>query len=156
MFEVQIVIYSIPSLSVCPCKTLWERQGGWMIPEVNDRSAVLSAELCFTLQKANNLFTHLPACEIALLILSHKLQFLSLTAYLLLSLWGGAVPWRIRPMLQLTWGKREALLWGAENGIQSEVKWGLSLNQPSCETSSSGSEAGRDAQAEAVLLQHGS
>lgn len=57
-----------------------------MIPEVNDRSAVLSAELCFTLQKANNLFTHLPACEIALLILSHKLQFLSLTAYLLLSL----------------------------------------------------------------------
>lgn len=86
VFEVQIVIYSIPSLSVCPCKTLWEQQGGGVIPEVNGRSLVLSAELGFTLQKANNLFTHLPVCEIALLTLSHKLQLLSLTAYLLLSL----------------------------------------------------------------------
>lgn len=57
-----------------------------MIPEVNERSLVLSAELCFTLQKANNLFTHLPVCGIALLTLSQKLQLLlSLTAYLPLS-----------------------------------------------------------------------
>lgn len=86
MFEVQIVIYNIPSLSVCACKTLCEQQGGWMISEVNERSLVLSAELSFTLQKANNLFTHLPVCGIPLLTLSQNLQLLlSLTAYLLLS-----------------------------------------------------------------------
>lgn len=57
-----------------------------MIPEVNERSLVLSAELSFTLQKANNLFTHLPVCGIPLLTLSQNLQLLlSLTAYLLLS-----------------------------------------------------------------------
>lgn len=54
-----------------------------MTLEVNERSVVLSAEL---LQKPNNFFTHLPACELAFLALSQKLQlFLSLTAYLLLS-----------------------------------------------------------------------
>lgn len=62
------------------------QQAGRMVPEVNERSLVPSAELCFTLQKANNLFSHLPVCEISLLTLSQKLQLLSLTAYLLLSL----------------------------------------------------------------------
>lgn len=85
-----------------------------------------------------------------------KLQLLSLAACLLLSLWGGAVPQRIGPMLQVARGKRKALLWGAGERIQSEVKWGLSLNQPSRETSSFGSEAERAVQAESVLLQHGS
>lgn len=131
-------------LSVCPCKTLCEQQGGWM----NERGLVLSAELCFTLQKANNLFTCLPVCEIGLLTLGHNLQLLSLTTYFLLSLWDGAVPQRITPILQLVWAKREALLWGAGDRIQSEVKWGLSLNQPSYKTSSFGSEAGKAAQAE--------
>lgn len=152
----QIVIYSIPSLNLSPCKSLCSRQAGRMVPEVNERSLVPSAELCFTLQKANNLFSHLLVCEISLLTLSQKLQLLSLTAYLLLSLWDGVGPQGITPILQLARGKREALLWGAGDRIQSDVKWGLRLNQPSCETSSFGSKAGRAAQAESVVLQHGS
>lgn len=81
------------------------------------------------------------------------LLFISVIAYLLLTFWDAALPQGIRPMLQLAQGKSEAVLWGPGDRMGGEMKWGLSLNQPSCETSSLGSEAGRAAHTEAVLLQ---